>query len=567
MIRLLRGVAFSLALLGVIDHSSGFSGQEQNDLPRMGRFLREITGVWPEHVRVTERGQILVHDLLERRVRVFDLQGDEQDGNQSVEPWYELDAALLKSVHLPTDAALALAPRLLDVAIDDTGRHYFVDGANHRVVCIDKDGQQVWSIGGMGTFPGQFVEPTAIAHAHGSNMLFVTDAQNHRVQVFNLNGEFQYEWGKHALVPREGQGKIHYPNDIAVSPDGSFVVVAEVFERRLQIFGPVTHGAENTPIALTPPPSVQSHFGSVMGVDGRLAAVWEPELRRVLVFDMGREAPIQITQFGSYGTKLGQFSHIVGLAVNEESRTIYVLDSGTMRIDVVELQFDSDAEPKFDPLMAKFVRSMPLREIIKDVPLEPIALDWFSGDSLAVIDAEHAHVHEVTLQGALRGSWHVTIGEGQRCKPVALAVNESAERIYVADEANRAIAVFDLQRSFLHLSNKPGLRRAGFLLPSDVCIAEDGSIFVVDSGLDAVIKCGPNGEFTTRWGSTGVETGQLWSPAAIGIDQQGRVVVLDYGNHRGQLFSQDGEWQVAFSAGRVRTRSLNPPVTQPSKPE
>src|SRR5690606_5443060 len=78
----------------------------------------------------------------------------------------------------------------------------------------------------------------------------------------------------------------------------------------------------------------------------------------------GRPVPIHITSFGSYGTKLGQFANIAGLAIDEASKTIYVLDAGTQRMDVVELNFDPAAPPKFDATMAKFVRSVPLHALV-----------------------------------------------------------------------------------------------------------------------------------------------------------------------------------------------------------
>lgn len=535
---------------------SGTSLLAQDPPTPMGRFIRQIDGVWPGAITVTPQNQIMLYDKLARRVRIFDLEGNEQAYSSIDARWFEREAHQLLELSLPSDASLALEPKPIDFAVGDDGNLYVIDGANHRLVCLDKVGKQRWSIGGLGNFPGQFVEPTAVALIPGQNTILVTDSQNHRVQAFDLDGKFLYEWGKHAVVPREGEGKIHYPNDIAVSPDGSFVVVAEMFERRVQIFGPLAGSTRTNEDPGYSIPGVQTHFGDLMAVDGRLAAVWEPERRRVLVFDMGRSVPIHITTFGEYGTKLGQFIDITGLAIDEKNATVYILDQGTQRIDVVELDFDPDAPTKFDPLMAKFVRSIALTDAVGEQHGELTGLVRADKDTLALLDTAGGVVHFVSTEGALKKSWKTMNAGVTPVHPVALAVDSAVDKLLVLDDQSRDVIIYDKDGKLLGTLQTAGM--AQLKLPIAVCAADDGSYFVVDAGADAIYKYNANGEFQKRWGTSGVDAGDLWMPSAIGIDSQGRVVVLDFGNHRGQLFTQEGEWLATFSAAKAQTRRLKP---------
>lgn len=84
-----------------------------------------------------------------------------------------------------------------------------------------------------------------------------------------------------------------------------------------------------------------------------------------------------------------------------------------------------------------------------------------------------------------------------------------------------------------------------FNKPSDMLVAPDGSIFVVDGhdagGNNRVMKFDKDGNFLMQWGSTGKEDGEFRDPHALAMDSHGRLFVGDRGNSRLQIFTQDGE--------------------------
>ena len=87
--------------------------------------------------------------------------------------------------------------------------------------------------------------------------------------------------------------------------------------------------------------------------------------------------------------------------------------------------------------------------------------------------------------------------------------------------------------------------------PCDVITAPNGDIFVSDghSGQNPdpppgstgrILKFDKDGNFIKEWGELGFRPGQFRTPHGMEFDSQGRLYVADRGNHRIQIFDQDG---------------------------
>jgi DNA-binding beta-propeller fold protein YncE len=90
----------------------------------------------------------------------------------------------------PTD--LAVNPANGDIYVSDGYR-------NSRVHRFDKDGKLLLSWGEPGSDPGKFSLPHNIA-MFGDDGVIVADRENHRVQVFSLDGQFRKQWHVHHAV-------------------------------------------------------------------------------------------------------------------------------------------------------------------------------------------------------------------------------------------------------------------------------------------------------------------------------------------------------------------------------
>ena len=123
----------------------------------------------------------------------------------------------------------------------------------------------------------------------------------------------------------------------------------------------------------------------------------------------------------------------------------------------------------------------------------------------------------------------------------------------------------------LGTAGQPGSGPNQFNQPNDVITAPDGSIFVADghdgqgmtsmaamdegraAGATArIIKFAPDGTQVAEWGRIGVRHGEFRTPHALAFDSRGRLWVADRGNHRIEIFDQDGNYlESRYLYGRI----------------
>lgn len=105
-----------------------------------------------------------------------------------------------------------------------------------------------------------------------------------------------------------------------------------------------------------------------------------------------------------------------------------------------------------------------------------------------------------------------------------------------------------------HLFDLPG----NFHSPSDIAIAPDGTVFVVD-GLNHCIKSfDRNGKFLAVIGQKGSANGQFNRPLGIATGVSGKVYVADSGNHRIQIFTPTGNYLAKLDLPPRNNKSADP---------
>ena len=97
----------------------------------------------------------------------------------------------LKHPNPPLPAEPGRFRQVTDVAFDSADNAYISDGyINSRIAKVDKNGNWLKSWGQRGTGPGQFNTPHSIA-VDAKNNVYVADRGNHRIQVFDSDGNFE----------------------------------------------------------------------------------------------------------------------------------------------------------------------------------------------------------------------------------------------------------------------------------------------------------------------------------------------------------------------------------------
>lgn len=83
--------------------------------------------------------------------------------------------------------------------------------------------------------------------------------------------------------------------------------------------------------------------------------------------------------------------------------------------------------------------------------------------------------------------------------------------------------------------------------PMDVAVAPNGDVFVAEgdhsgTSVARISKFSADGTFIRSWGHPGSGPGELRIPHGLAFDGDGRLFVADRGNHRVQIFDQDGNY-------------------------
>ncbi len=293
----------------------------------------------------------------------------------------------------------------------------------------------------VGTGPGQFNQPRGLA-VGPDNQIYVVDSDNHRIQVFDVDGDYLREWGSLCQLATglgcvdpdgngplaTGDGQFQEPWGIAVDDSGK-VYVADTWNHRVQVFEAdgtfvIKWGSEGQT-----GDAVSLFYGPrdvAVDASGRVF-VTDTGNKRVLVYnEQGR----LLQQWGGAGVGPGQFEEPVGIAVDAEGN-IYVADTWNQRIQV----FDSDL--------------VYLRE-------------WS-------VDA-----------------WY---GESVLNKPY-LAV-DSQSRVYMTDPEGYRVAVFSSEGDLLATFGSYGFDDRSLSLPTGIDLDSADRVYVSDSSRHRIMRFGP----------------------------------------------------------------------------
>jgi len=186
------------------------------------------------------------------------------------------------------------------------------------------------------------------------------------------------------------------------------------------------------------------------------------------------------------------------------------------------------------------------------------------------VDCDTNQVDPVFKFDRKTGAVLANFGKGVMVTPHGISVDRQGN-VWVADfSGNKAGTKGHQVHKFspkgekllsLGTAGKPGNADGQFNQPNDVVVGPDGSIYVAD-GHDAqgmttnqqiteglkngatsrISKFSPDGKFIKSWGKIGTKHGEFRTPHALVFDSRGRLWVADRGNHRIEIFDQDGKY-------------------------
>jgi tripartite motif-containing protein 71 len=121
---------------------------------------------------------------------------------------------------------------------------------------------------------------------------------------------------------------------------------------------------------------------------------------------------------------------------------------------------------------------------------------------------------------------------------MAYDINDAGQVVGVIETSLTAIATPTTDPGcFLGAWGSEGSGAGQFVLPSDVAVAPDGTIYVADSGNNRIQSFDAAGTYLGQWGGEGSGAGQFIHPLGVAVTPDGRAVyVADTDNDRIQVF-------------------------------
>lgn len=427
----------------------------------------------------------------------------DSDNNQYVAQWLDGGSGIAKisssGEYLGMIVTQASLPGAVNyMAADASGNLYI--SQDSVIKKFANDGTFLMDIGSSGSADGQFTSLGGVA-VDAQGRLYATDGGFYsygaatRIQVFNSEtGEFLYKWGSYG----SGNGQFYDPNGIAVDSDSN-VFVADTYNNRIQKFDSSgsfitkwgSSGSSNGRF-LNAYHLVVDSSGNVYVSDG--------SMNRVQKFD---NSGTYLTQWGSYGTGEGQFTSLFD--------TKYSMTLGINGDDHI----------------------------------------FVAGDG-----SNFGRVQEFDSGGTYVGAYGKT-ANGQFASPGGIDTDNDGN-IYVVDDNNYRIQKFDSNGNFLTKWGSQGSADGQFACSSCNEILQalaidktHGWVYVLDEGNLRIQKFDSNGNFLTKWGSSGSGNGQFkWNEISSGIGgiavgSDGSVFVSDH--ERIQKFNSDGDFISSFT--------------------
>eukprot|EP00794_Sanderia_malayensis_P008792 gene8792-9731_t len=241
------------------------------------------------------------------------------------------------------------------------GELYLSEMLSHRVkVFKAEDGSFIRSIGELGCFDGEFEVPAGAALLEGNAV--ICDLNNHRLQTFDLTGSFLSEFGSEG----DGPGSFANPNSICVDQNTKMVYIAEASNKRVQVFDKdfnhvrfitgrssddqfkscnhvsfdsvnnrlIVSDSDNDSVSLFDS-STGSFLFSLQGDEGEFSSVARSVADKdgnILVCEMGKN---KVMMFDGAGKKIGQFAEQHEFAYPEDiaidkNGDIFILEGSVM---------------------------------------------------------------------------------------------------------------------------------------------------------------------------------------------------------------------------------------------
>lgn len=156
---------------------------------------------------------------------------------------------------------------------------------------------------------------------------------------------------------------------------------------------------------------------------------------------------------------------------------------------------------------------------------------------LYVVDSYGHSVHVYSVQGEKLFQFGKDgDGDGDFHYPSNVAIDRRNGNVVVVDTQNFRVQIFDKDGKFIRKFGQLGDALGTFSRPKGVGVDSEGHIYVADAAFDNFQVFDENGQLLIFIGGAGNKPGYFQLPAGLFVDEQDKIYVVDSLNARVQVF-------------------------------
>lgn len=286
-------------------------------------------------------------------------------------------------------------------------------------------------------------------------------------------------------------------------------------------------------------------FGRRLGIAGA-AAVSVGSICSTGCIGSGDAETLPDMMWGRFGHSEGRFSKPRAMIMSPNDE-LYIVDKAA-RIQVFDPNSAEVKNHRGDKLSeGKYLRGW-------QTPMwkqgKPTGLGWSNDGNLMVADTHYFRVLFYSPQGELDESR--TIGGEFGDAPgqfhfVTDVVQDKRGHFYVGQYGQiDQIQEFDPEGTFIRRWGSQGRKLGEFARPQGLLIDDEGLLWIADASNHRLQVFDVQGKteipkLVLHWGDEGSEPGKLKYPYGIEFDKDGTLLIAEFGNHRVQRFTRDGQ--------------------------
>lgn len=178
----------------------------------------------------------------------------------------------------------------------------------------------------------------------------------------------------------------------------------------------------------------------------------------------------------------------------------------------------------------------------------PLGIDIDSSGRVYIADSGNHRVQVFSSKGKYIAQVKIPEKDGTPADPTDIAVDESINRLFVADNNNHYILIYELSTlKLLKTVGTPGAEEREFRYPFLIALDSNKYMYITDVVNTRVQVFNPDGLFVTVIGGWGVEKGRFFRPKGVAVDKHNRIYVSDSYMGVIQIFKPDGTFLSAVS--------------------